>query len=172
MPSVHTHPYRKPAEIKETVDRLHKGPTQLVQTQQILDDLHHERAAFGRFNGWLADHIVGLAGTMGFFYFLSLLLAGWAFWQGIVLNNQGFDPFPFSFLFFVLGGIMQSLFVPTMLTASNRAALRDRIKDEADHRAWSHLYDVNDEQLKILRELAEHLAAEDAKKAGTGSGGV
>lgn len=39
------------------------------------------------------------------------------------------------------------------LTASNRAAERDRIKDEADHRAWSHLYEVNDEQLQILRQL-------------------
>jgi hypothetical protein len=44
-----------------------------------------------------------------------------------------------------------------MLTASNRATERDRIKDEADHRAWSHLYDVNDEQLQILRRLAAEL---------------
>jgi hypothetical protein len=50
---------------------------------------------------------------------------------------------------------MQSLFVPTMLTASNRTAERDQIKDEADHRAWSHLYEVNDEQLSLLRQLAE-----------------
>ena len=50
---------------------------------------------------------------------------------------------------------MQSLFVPTMLTAANRSTERDQIKDEADHRAWSHLYDVNDEQLNILRTLLE-----------------
>ncbi len=160
MPSIHTHPYRKPSEIRETVDRLRKGPSHLVETQQILADLRAERDAAGRFNGWLADHIVGLAGTMGFFYFLAVLMAGWAFWQLAILHDNGFDPYPFSFLFFILGGIMQSLFVPTMLTASNRAALRDRIKDEADHRAWSHLYDVNDEQLKILRELADRLLAE------------
>jgi hypothetical protein len=55
---------------------------------------------------------------------------------------------------------MQSLFVPTMLTASNRAAERDRIKDEADHRAWSHLYKVNEEQLRILRDLGARLMPE------------
>ena len=55
---------------------------------------------------------------------------------------------------------MQSLFVPTMLTASNRATLRDRIKDEADHRAWTHLYEVNDEQLTILHQLAQRLLAD------------
>ena len=94
----------------------------------MLEDLGREAAAVGRFNGWLADHIVGLAGTMGFFYFLCVVMMGWSFWQSYVLGNKGFDPFPYAFLFFVLGGIMQSLFVPTMLTASNRAALRDRIK--------------------------------------------
>ena len=35
---------------------------------------------------------------------------------------------------------MQSLFVPTMLPRRTALAERDGIKDEADHRAWSHLY--------------------------------
>ncbi len=170
MPSIHAHPYRKPSEIRQTVDRLQRDVSPLVHPQQILEDLRHERAAVGRFNGWLADHIVGLAGTMGFFYFLCLLMGSWSFWQSSVLGNKGFDPFPYAFLFFVLGGIMQSLFVPTMLTASNRSALRDRIKDEADHRAWSHLYDVNDEQLQILRRLADRLLAEESSQGAVGEG--
>jgi uncharacterized membrane protein len=96
---------------------------------------------------------------MIFFYALCLLLAGWSFWQSLIQHDKGFDPFPYSFLFFVLGGIMQSLFVPTMLTASNRSTERDQVKDEVDHRAWSHLYDVNDEQLNILRTLLEKAGA-------------
>jgi uncharacterized membrane protein len=161
MSSFHFHPYRTPSEIRQTVDRLHKEASPLVHPQEVLEELRLERAAVGRFNGWLADHIVGLAGTMGFFYVLCVLMVSWSFWQSYMLGNKGFDPFPYAFLFFALGGIMQSLFVPTMLTASNRSALRDRIKDEADHRAWSHLYDVNDEQLKILRLLAERLLKEE-----------
>lgn len=164
MPSMLTHPYRTPGEIRAIIDRLQRDTSPLVHPQQILEDLRRERASVGRFNGWLADHIVGVAGTMGFFYFLSLVMVGWAFYQSFILQNKGFDPFPYAFLFFVLGGIMQSLFVPTMLTASNRAALRDRIKDEADHRAWSHLYDVNDEQLGILRQLAARLLEDEASK--------
>lgn len=148
------HPYRPPQEVRALVDRLHVGPAHLVHPQQVIQKMREERSSIGRFNGWLADHIVGLAGTMAFFYFLSALMATWAFWQAGLEHNRGFDPYPFSFLFFLLGGIMQSLFVPTMLTASNRAAERDRIKDEADHRAWAHLYAVNEEQLKILRQLA------------------
>src|SRR5450759_438787 len=128
MSSFHIHPYRTPSEIRDIVDRLHKEASPLVHPQQVLEDLRHERAAVGRFNGWLADHIVGLAGTMGFFYSLCVLMIGWSFWQSYVL----------------------------------------RIKDEADHRAWSHLYDVNDEQLKILRQLAARLLEEEPGKGKVG----
>ncbi|MCL4535936.1 MAG: DUF1003 domain-containing protein [Bacteroidetes bacterium] len=168
MSTWHFHPYRTPGEITQVVDRLHRDVSPLVQPQRILEDLRRERSAVGRFNGWLADHIVGLAGTMAFFYFLCLVIGGWGFWQSDILGNRGFDPYPYSFLFFILGGIMQSLFVPTMLTATNRAALRDRIKDEADHRAWTHLYEVNDEQLKILRELATRLLQHEADEGAPG----
>jgi len=157
MRSKRMHPYPTPSEVGGIVDRLHKDASPLVHPQVILHGLRAEEAAINRANGWLADHIVGLAGTMGFFYFLCILISTWSLWQGVIEHDKGFDPFPFAFLFFILGGIMQSLFVPTMLTASNRAALRDRVKDEADHRAWEHLYAVNDEQLAILRRLADRL---------------
>ena len=155
MPVWHLHPYRSPDEVRDTVARYHQGPQHLVHPQVVMARIRAERSAVSRFNGWLADHIVGLAGTMGFFYLLCLIMVGWTAWQSLFGGNSGFDPFPYAFLFFVLGGIMQSLFVPTILVASNRGTERDRIKDEADHRAWSHLYDVNDEQLRILRGLAD-----------------
>jgi uncharacterized membrane protein len=143
--------------VRQTIDRFEATGAHLVHPQEIIHQLRREKTGIQRFNGWLADHIVGLAGTMMFFYFLCLVMGAWALWQSYFGGNNGFDPFPYSFLFFVLGGIMQSLFVPTMLTASNRAAERDRLKDEADHRAWAHLYEVNDEQLAILRGLAAAL---------------
>ena len=162
MSGQHIHPYRSRQEIQQIVERLHEGPAHLIHPQQVVQRLRQERSAAGQFNGWLADHIVGLAGTMAFFYFLTVVMAAWAFWQSLLLHDRGFDHYPYAFLFFILGGIMQSLFVPTMLTASNRSAERDRIKDEADHRAWSHLYEVNDEQLQILRRLATHLEEQGA----------
>lgn len=150
-------PYRTPEEVAELIARVHTGKAHLVHPQVVLRDLRRRRSAIGQFNGWLADHIVGLAGTMAFFYLLCGLMLGWGVWQSAIDHDHGFDPYPYSFLFFILGGVMQSLFVPTMLTASNRAAERDRVKDEADHLAWSHLYEVNDEQLQILRRMAAWL---------------
>ncbi|MHB8577023.1 MAG: DUF1003 domain-containing protein [Dehalococcoidia bacterium] len=167
MRTWYRHPYRTPEEVHELVERLRDGPAHLINPQQVAHALRRERPAVIRFNGWLADHIVGWAGTMVFFYFLGLLIAGWALWQSAGQHDHGFDPYPYSFLFFILGGIMQSLFVPTMLTAANRATERDRIKDEADHRAWSHLYDINDEQIVILRKLGAwlELQGNDGKPA-------
>jgi uncharacterized membrane protein len=162
MRTWHIHPYRSAQEVGRLVDRLRDGPAHLVHPQQVVDAMRRERPAGARFNGWLADHVVGLAGTMAFFYLLTLLIGGWALWQSGIQHDRGFDPFPFAFLFFILGGIMQSLFVPTMLTASNRAAERDRIKDEADHRAWRHLYEVNEEQLRLLHLLLTHAQSDAA----------
>lgn len=156
-----THPYLTPEQVRNTIERLGQREAHLLHPQEIIEQLRREKTGMKQFNGWLADHVVGLAGTMVFFYFLCVLIAAWAFWQSYVAGGNGFDPFPYSFLFFILGGIMQSLFVPTMLTASNRAAERDRLKDEADHRAWSHLYEVNAEQLAILRRLAARAEGRD-----------
>ncbi|WP_322795487.1 DUF1003 domain-containing protein [Tepidiforma sp.] len=149
----------EPAEVAALIETYRDPAHAIAHPQHILAAMRREETAARRLNGWLADHIVAIAGTMAFFHFLWLLIAGWAAWQTGLLHNRGFDPFPYAFLFFILGGIMQSLFVPTMLTASNRAAERDRIKDETDHRAWSHLYEVNEEQLRLLRAIVDRLAA-------------
>lgn len=141
------------AEINDLVGRLRPLGDPIIHPQRLIEELRREEESIPRFNGWLADHIVALAGTMVFFYLLCAVIGSWAAWQSLIDRNNGFDPFPYAFLFFVLGGIMQSLFVPTMLTAANRTTERDRLKDETDHRAWSHLYAVNEEQLAILKKL-------------------
>ena len=147
-------PNRSPGEIARIVDRLQEEVSPLVHPQRVIAGMRREAPAFNRANTWLADHIVAVVGTMIFFYVLCAVLGVWVIWQSGINGDKGFDPFPYSFLFFVLGGVMQSLFVPTMLTTSNRAALRDQIKDESDHRAWSHLYAVNDRQLELLEQMA------------------
>ena len=98
MASKHLHPYQPLDEVRRVVDRFHLPGTAIVHPQRIMEGMRAERSAFSRFNGVLADHIVGLAGTMLFFYFLCLLLGGWTLWQSGIEHNDGFDPFPFAFL--------------------------------------------------------------------------
>ncbi len=153
-PSRRSHSSEETAAI---LARHARGPSPIIHPTHVIEALERERSQAGKANSWLADHIVALAGTMIFFHVLWILIAAWALWQSLIAGNSGFDPFPYAFLFFVLGGIMQSLFVPTMLVASNRAAERDRIKDEVDHRALSHLYEVNEEQLRLLKILTAQI---------------
>ncbi len=104
MAKVHLHPYRPPEEIAGTVDRLHKEPSPIVHPQRVLESMRKERPQISQINGWLADHIVGLVGTMAFFYFLCLVLGAWTIWQSAIEHGNGFDPFPYAFLFLSWAG--------------------------------------------------------------------
>lgn len=151
------HPFRRLQSAQaafEALERHHDPSLPVPHPQRILEAMERERSAVRRADSWLADHVVAVVGTMLFFHALWITIAAWALWQSALLGNKGFDPFPYAFLFFALGGIMQSLFVPTMLTASNRSEDRDRIKNEADHRTLTRLYEMNDEQLRLLKALA------------------
>lgn len=99
-------PHASVEDVRILVDRLHHGAGPVAHPQRVLHAMRSERTAFQQFNGWLADHIVALAGTMVFFYLLALMIGGWALWQSLILKNDGFDGYPYSFLFFILGGIM------------------------------------------------------------------
>jgi len=78
MESLKLNAYLPADDLKRMVDEFHKLETTLVHPQRIIEDMRASRPAFQRFNGWLADHIVGIAGTMVFFYFLCLLMSAWA----------------------------------------------------------------------------------------------
>ena len=151
------HPYRTPAETAAIIDGLQKAASPLVHPQLILQGLRREQSSFSRANGWLADHIVGLAGTMLFFYFLCVLIGAWSFWQGIFEHDKGFDPVPIRISLLHTRRDNAVSVCANHAHSIDPATLRDRITDEADHRAWTHLYEVNDEQLTILRQLAQRL---------------
>ncbi len=59
-------PHHTQSEISAIVEALHKEISPLVHPQLIIQGLRREEASIERTNGWLADHIVGVSGTMGF----------------------------------------------------------------------------------------------------------
>ena len=152
------HPFHHPDTIREMIATHHDATKTVVHPGEIIQSQRDAQTGFARFNGFLADHIVGLAGTMVFFYVLSILLFVWPLYETYIAGTGAFDPYPYAFLFFILGGIMQSLFVPTVMVSQNRASERAAIKEEADHQSQTRLYDVNDEQLALLKELKQLIA--------------
>jgi uncharacterized membrane protein len=91
---------------------------------------------------------------MWFCYGLSGVMFVWALLQQSMLpmlHLPVFDPYPFAFLFFCLGGIMQSLLMPLIMTAQNQDARHAELRAEAD-------YHVNQASFDQLTVILEHVA--------------
>jgi uncharacterized membrane protein len=123
----------------------------------------------------LADRVAEVAGSWGFIGIFSAALAGW-----IALNLHGggraFDPFPFILLNLVLSTVA-ALQAPVIMMSQNRQAARDRAQADLDFRInvqaeaeiaqlkaemdelrrqqWVALLAMQQEQLSLLRQLAE-----------------
>lgn len=119
---------------------------------------HHESLATNDLIAtWVSDHV----GTMWFCYALLLLIGTWALSQFVLTHwHHAFDAYPYPFLFFCLGGIMQSLLMPMFLVVQNLSSRHTETRAEADYetnvRALEHLtylVAAQGEQLSLLRTL-------------------
>lgn len=72
-------------------------------------------------------------GTMWFCYGLAMLMLVWGA-VNMALGEYAFDKYPFSFLFFCLGGIMQSLLMPLIMVAQNLDAKHAEAKTDEEYR--------------------------------------
>ncbi len=83
-------------------------------------------------NDRIARFVASRVGTMWFCYGLALLMLAWAVLQTL-LGKAAWDAFPFPFLFFCLGGIMQSLLMPLLMVAQNLDMRHAELLAESDH---------------------------------------
>lgn len=98
---------------------------------------------------WVSNHV----GTMWFCYGLALLMIVWALSQAVLLPRLGikpFDPYSFPFLFFILGGVMQSLLMPLIMVAQNQGAKHSELRAESDHH-------ITQESFARLEQIMHHL---------------
>lgn len=87
----------------------------------------------------VANHV----GTMVFCYCLATLMLWWTIVMEAILpalHVRAPDPFPFSFLFFILGGIMQSLLMPLIMVAQNIEARRSELLAEHNFHTNQAIY--------------------------------
>ncbi len=123
-------------------------PGRPVHPSHVIVASRRAEGWLGSLNGLIADHVVAIIGTMWCAYaFVALSLFG------LPAALAG----PKDFVAWASSQFIQLVLLPVIIVAQNRASERDRIKAEADHAAQSHLYDVNDEQLRLLREIAKRL---------------
>jgi uncharacterized membrane protein len=150
------------------------------------NEVEQDRLSAGQL---MADRITSLVGSWRFIISQSLLLGAW-----LVVNGIGWalswDPYPFILLNLVLS--FQAAFTaPIIMMSQNRQASRDRMESELDYdvnrraeaevamiqarladlagRQWDALVTLQEEQLTLLRDIAElsarleqHITADDA----------
>lgn len=113
-----------------------------------VNDMHAESLSLNdRIALWVSAHV----GTMWCCYLLAVLMVSWALAQWF-LGEQAPDRYPYPFLFFCLGGVMQSLLLPLIMVAQNLQARHAELRAETDY----HTNKANAEMVtQIDRKLTQ-----------------
>jgi uncharacterized membrane protein len=101
----------------------------VANNRSWVNQVHHDSLSL---NDKIARFISRRVGTMWFCYGLAAIMFIWGI-INILLGKRAFDAYPFSFLFFCLGGIMQSLLMPLIMVAQNLDTRHAELRAESDH---------------------------------------
>lgn len=114
-----------------------------------VNDIHVESLSTSdRIAVWISERV----GTMSFCYALAVLMMSWALAQWL-LGERAPDKYPFPFLFFILGGIMQSLLMPLIMVAQNLQSRHAELRAETEY----HINKANAEKLEHIDTKLEQL---------------
>jgi|GEM_PF-1518694 len=112
----------------------------------------------GTFGQRAADHIANGMGSWTFIITQSVFVGCW-----IVLNLVGFinhwDVYPFILLN-LLFSTQAAYAAPIIMMSQNRQAQKDHLRDDLEAREVDFLFQINQQQLEILR-LLRHVAVPD-----------
>ena len=100
---------------------------------------------------YLSDLVVGGMGSWRFIIIQSIIVCLWIA-ANIWLLARPFDAFPFILLN-LLFSTQAAYASPLILMSQNRQAAKDRARDDLEADEISFLYEINKEQLDILRLL-------------------
>jgi uncharacterized membrane protein len=143
-----------------------------------IDDLFARKTSRGQ---RIADAVARVGGSWGFVItFVSILLV-WMMFNTWLLAGHAFDPYPYILLNLLLSCVA-ALQAPVIMMSQNRTSARDRMQADQDfrinlkaeleiaslhekldhllHTRWENLIEIQEEQVELLRGLAEaNLAA-------------
>jgi uncharacterized membrane protein len=136
-----------------------------------------EQMTFGQ---KLADKVASFGGSWLFISIFIIVLVIWIVLNSFILIklNSSFDPYPYILLNLVLS-MIAAIQAPIILMSQNRQAYKDRLSAEHDYevnlkaeleiialhdkidslreKQWEELISIQEEQLKLLRQLIESL---------------
>lgn len=125
----------------------------------------------------LSDHVASFGGSWPFIIIFGVVLLSWIALNSLVLarHNAAFDPYPYILLNLVLS-MLAAIQAPIIMMSQNRHAAKDRLDAAHDYEVnlkaeleilalhekidrlceqqWKELIDLQQEQIRVLRELA------------------
>ena len=125
----------------------------------------------------IADKVAGFGGSWRFIILFGSIIALWIGINSAVIFLRPFDPYPYILLNLVLS-CLAALQAPFIMMSQKRVEDRDRFRSDHDykvdlkaeleirlmqekmdyllHHQWGRLMEIQEIQLEIMRELAEH----------------
>lgn len=122
----------------------------------------------------LADRVASFGGSWPFIILFMLVMMSWIIMNTFILANRTFDPYPYILLNLVLS-MLAAIQAPVIMMSQNRHSEKDRIDAAHDYEVnlkteleimslhqkldslrevqWCELVAVQDEQIRILRQL-------------------
>jgi uncharacterized membrane protein len=104
----------------------------------------------------IADVISGFVGSMSFVYLHLAWFAVWIGWNSLLLEQWHFDPYPFTFLTFVVS--LEAIFLSTfILISQNHEELLARRRNHLDLQINLLSEQENSQIIKMLASIEHHL---------------
>jgi uncharacterized membrane protein len=94
-----------------------------------INESHDETLTIGQRT---ADKIAAFGGSWPFIIAFGIVLASWILLNAVILNNKGFDPYPFVFLNLVLS-CLAAIQAPIIMMSQNRQTEKDRLTANNDY---------------------------------------
>lgn len=112
-------------------DRLRR--TDELLRRRVSRNANDEERAQRTFADRLADRVTDFGGSWTFIIITVAFLAIWMLFNSWLKHNQGFDPYPYSFMD-VINGMVAALLTPIILISQNRQSEKDRLRADLDYR--------------------------------------
>ncbi|MFL6228481.1 MAG: DUF1003 domain-containing protein [Pyrinomonadaceae bacterium] len=101
--------------------------------RRVSRNANEEERAQQTFTDRLADRMTEFGGSWAFILITIAFLVVWMLFNSWIKHDQGFDPYPYSFMD-VINGMVAALLTPIILISQNRQSEKDRLRADLDYR--------------------------------------
>lgn len=153
-----------------------------IHRKPITRDTNKEFEQGLTFGQRLSDQVASFGGSWPFLIIFGVILFGWIALNSLMLarHHAAFDPYPYILLNLVLS-MLAAIQAPIIMMSQNRHAAKDRLDAAHDYEVnlkaeleilslhekidklceqqWRELIDLQQEQIRVLQELAGQKSA-------------